>query len=55
MTQKYRLDKGGYIIRDKKIAFKFIQSHENLIFQYTKTSKDDYILLCSFLKNISFI
>ena len=23
MTQKYRLDKGGYIIRDKKISFKF--------------------------------
>ncbi len=23
MTQKYRLDKGGYIKRDKKISFKF--------------------------------
>ncbi len=23
MTQKYRLDKGGYIERDKRISFKF--------------------------------
>ena len=23
MTQKYRLEKGGYIKRDKKVSFKF--------------------------------
>ena len=37
------------------VSFKFINSHKDVIFQYTKTSKDDYILLCSFLKKLTFI
>ena len=41
--------------KKKGVSFNFIQSHEYLIFQYKKTSKDDYILLCSFLKNITFV
>lgn len=34
------------------VQYSFIQSHKNLIFQYKKTTKDDYILLRSFINKL---
>ena len=38
----------------KDLDFWFLKSHKNLIFQYKSLEKDDYILLSSFIKKITF-
>ena len=39
----------------KSIAFHFISSQKSLIFKFQHTAKNDYILLMSFINNLSFI
>jgi len=42
-------------LTQKKLKYKFVNSYRGLIFQYQNSSENDYILMESFINNLSFI